>query len=324
MFEISNTSSINNFMSGSLSHLLDKKDLKTRPFELRRICEKIFYKGKGLRSRLVSCVAEFVGLSKKEQLFLSRIVEYIHNSSLLHDDFIDHSKIRRHNKAAWWEFSPSQAVLAGDYLLAKVNVYLAEKGNLDLLKKTALTIGELAEGEFAQRKLMLFQDKNLKKRDKVSELKTGTLFKWCLQAPFIYKKRQTVWLQKILDGIGFSMGLLFQRSDDLMDFSIRNQDQKPYLSDIKQGYFNSFACFLLRGSSLKKQRQLQKARSVSSVYKLFPRMEDKIQAFDRINSRLIQKTKKDIQKVEVFLKPKEQKLIDFLCEWVDFLYWRKK
>ena len=40
-----------------------------------------------------------------------------------------------------------------------------------------------------------------------------------------------------LDHIGFSIGLLFQRSDDLMDFAVRNKDKKPYLSDIRQKIF---------------------------------------------------------------------------------------
>ena len=95
---------------------------------------------------------------------MSRIIEYIHNSSLLHDDFIDRSKIRRSGKTAWLEFSPAQAVLAGDYLLAKVNIYLAERENSKLIQKTAEAICQLAEGEFLQRQLLPFRDKALKKK----------------------------------------------------------------------------------------------------------------------------------------------------------------
>ena len=115
---------------------------------------------------MASLVGSFLGLHKKEQLFLSRIVEYIHNSSLLHDDFIDHSKVRRSRKTAWLEFSPSQAVLAGDYLLAKVNIYLAREKNLELVQRTAEVICQLAEGEFLQKELIPFQNRDMRKRDR--------------------------------------------------------------------------------------------------------------------------------------------------------------
>lgn len=309
-------------MSKDISYLLDRKSLRNKPLELRRICEKIFYKGKGLRSKLVSILGSFLLIDKREILFLSRIIEYIHNSSLLHDDFIDHSRVRRDRTTAWLEFSPSQAVLAGDYLLAQVNIYLARAKNLNLVQKTAEAICELAEGEFLQRELAPFADKNLKKRDRVSELKTASLFKWCLQAPFICKNRNEPQLYVLLDRIGFFMGVLFQRSDDLMDFSIRNKDKKPYFSDIRQKYFNSFACFLLKDSSTYKESKLKRIRSISSLLKLFPEFESKVQSFDQMNEKIIKKAEKNIEKLQFFLKKDEKKLIQQLKEWVYFLYWR--
>jgi len=308
----------------SLLHLLDWKDLEKRPKELRTICEAIFSKGKGLRSQLISLVGGFLKLNQREKLLLSRIVEYIHNSSLLHDDFIDHSRIRRNRKTAWLEYSPAQAVLAGDYLLAKTSIYLSEKGNLNLIKRTAEAICELAEGEFLQRELIPFCEKDLKKRDRVSELKTGSLFKWCLEATFILKNRFHSKLAKILNRIGFYIGLLFQRSDDLMDFSVRNKDHKPYLSDIQQKYFNSFACLLLEEASLRKQKSLSKVQSISAVYSLFPDFEDKVEKFDHMNSHLIGQTKKEIKKLQPFLKKSEMGLIDLLEHWAFLVYWRKQ
>lgn len=311
-------------MTQGLSHLLDKKDLKNRPVELRKICESLFSKGKGLRSQLVVQIGSFLALKAKEQLLLSRIVEYIHNSSLLHDDFIDHSRTRRSRKTAWLEYSPSQAVLAGDYLLARVNIYLAEEGNMPLVRKTARAICELAEGEFLQRELIPFQGKDLKTRDRVSELKTGSLFKWCLQAPFIYRKRHDPALHKILDRIGCSIGLLFQRSDDLIDFAVRNKDKKPYLSDIRQKHFNSFACFLLKGASLKKEKALREIRSVSAVHSLFPDFERRVQAFDEINCKIMEQTRWKLKQLQPFLRPREKDLILSLQDWLTLVYWRRR
>lgn len=307
----------------NLSYLLDKKDLKKQPRELRKICEILFHKGKGLRSQLASLVGFHLQLSEKKILLLSRIIEYIHNSSLLHDDFIDHSKTRRNHKTAWLEFSPSQAVLAGDYLLAKVSLLLVQEKNLKLLKATAQAICQLAEGEFRQRELFGFKDKNLKKRDKVSELKTASLFKWCLKAPFLLKKRNSPKLYHLLNDIGFKLGVLFQRSDDLIDFSVRNQDKKPFLSDLRQTYYNSFSCFLLQKSSLQTEKNFKKVQNLSHVHKLFPDFKERVNSFDKMNSKIIHQTKKDIAKLKPLLKKREQALVKSLEKLPEFLYWRK-
>ena len=208
-------------------------------------------------------------------------------------------------------------------MLAKVNIYLAREKNLKLVEKTAEVICQLAEGEFLQKNLIPFGGiKDKGQRDKVSELKTASLFKWCLQAPFIYKKRRNPLLYKHLDHIACSMGLLFQRSDDLMDFAVRNKDKKPYLCDIKQKYFNSFACFLLKGTGFQKKEQLKGLRSLFAVRQLFPDFEKKVQAFDCINSKIIKKTEKNLKKLQGFLKGKEQELIPSLEKWIPLFYWR--
>ena len=301
---------------------MDTKDLNKQPLELKKICESLFYNGKGLRPQLVALVGQGIGLKQKEILLLSRLIEYIHNSSLLHDDFIDHTKQRHQKPTAWLKYSPSQAVLAGDYLLAKVNVYLAQAGNLHLLKKTAQVICELAEGEFLQRELLNFKNKDLKKRKRVSDLKTASLFKWCLQAPFIYQKRTNKTLHKALENFAHHIGLLFQRSDDLIDFNIRNKHKKPYLVDLQEGYFNSFACWLLKGSNSQQEQKLMKAKSIKDIHKAFPDFKEKLKAFDSLNIKTIKQGEQILEHTKTLLYKKEQKLIPLLKQQLSFFYWR--
>lgn len=306
-----------------MATLLDREDLKSRPLELRLICESLFHKGKGLRPQLVSLVGTHIGLKEKDCFFLSRLIEYIHNSSLLHDDFIDQTTKRHNTKTAWFEFSPSQAVLTGDYLLSKVNLYLAKEGNLELLELTAQVICNLAEGEFLQRQFLNFKDKDLKKRNQVSVLKTGSLFKWCLKAPFIYKKEKNKKIYPVLEELSSYLGILFQRSDDLLDFNVRNKIAKPHLIDIKETYFNSFACFLLKGASSKQEEQLKKLKSSTpSLTQVFPKFKQKIMAFDKLNEKKIQKTEKLL---DTKLRPliKKQALITELKKLVSYFYWRE-
>ena len=310
-------------LSVNLKALLDRKSLRRQPKELRQICQTIFSRGKSLRAQLVFLVGSRLGLKKNEAFLLCRIVEYIHNSSLLHDDLIDQSFFRRRQKAAWREFSPAQAVLAGDYLLSQVNLYLAQVGNLSLLKLTAETLISLAKGEFIQREGIPFRETRLKKTNAVSEAKTGSLFKWCLRAPFIFQGRESPALHALLSRIGFLFGLLFQRSDDLLDFAVRSREKKPLLSDLKQSYFNSFACHLLEDASPAKTAKFKESRSLSSVHKLFPQFQEKLLAFDGKSQKIIDKAEKEIDKLNDFLNNGERGLLENLKPLPSSLYWRR-
>ncbi len=310
-------------MFQNYQNLLDKEKLQEEPRELREICEIIFSKGKNLRSRLISLVSFYLQLKDKDTQTLCRIIEYIHNSSLLHDDFIDHSGFRRNQKTAWLQFSPEQAVLAGDYLLAQVNIYLSQEGNLPLLELTAESIKSLAKGEFLQRELYFFCKKDLKKINQVSEYKTGSLFKWCLKAPFVFKKREDSGLYDLLDLIGYHLGLLYQRFDDLLDFDKESNDGKPILSDLKQSYYNSFSCYLVKDIEPTLEQKYQNCKTISEIHEIFPNWEETLKTFHKDNQELIQDTEQKIEKLKPFLNQEEQLLIKDLKTIPSLLYWRK-
>lgn len=303
--------------------LLDLKSLQTEPEELALLLKKLFSKGKSMRCRLIHLVGGHLGLKLSEQKFLCRIVEYIHNSSLLHDDFLDHSPLRRSLKTAWLEFSPAQAVLAGDYLLAQVGLYLANKNSTDLLKLSSKTIMSLVKGEFLQRELIKDKKETLENIKKTGILKTASLFKWALRAPFIQQKRTNGKLHSVLNQVGDSLGILFQRSDDLLDFSLRNKEEKKTFTDLRQNYLNSFACFLVDKKPKSLRSKLRKVRSFKSFSSLFPDYNSQLKDFDALNKKLIEKTKKDIEKLNRFLKPKEQGLIEDLKNTLADYYWRQ-
>ena len=303
--------------------LLDLKALSKEPEELQSLLKTLFSKGKSVRCHLVRLTGNHLKLKPSEQKFLCRLVEYIHNSSLLHDDFIDHSLIRRNHQAAWLEFSPEQAVLAGDYLLAQVNIYLAQKGDLHLLKLTSETIMSLVAGEFLQRELIRDKKESPESVKKASNLKTAGLFKWALRAPFIYKNRKNPKLHNLLNRVGSHIGILFQRSDDLLDFSLRKKEAKGAFTDLKQNYLNSFACFLMKRKGKSLGNDLRKVRNFKSFANLVPDYENQLKAFDKINKQLIGDTKKDIESLKKFLKPKERKLIEDLKAVPEAYYWRQ-
>ena len=303
--------------------VLDPNHLKDEPQELQKIFKTLFSQGKSLRSKLIHIVGSHLSLSEKPLLLLCRITEYIHNSSLLHDDLLDQSAERRNQPAAWLEFSPEQAVLAGDYLLAQVNIYLAEEGSLSLINLTAKTIKDLVKGEFIQRELIKIQHEDIKKVNIVSDLKTASLFKLCLISPFLLtRKDQDFNLESSLNSIGYKLGLLFQRSDDLLDFSIRNKEKKPTLIDLSQNYLNSFSCFLLFDKNETIKNKFRKIKNLEEIRILIKDFDEKLKDFDAINEKLIKETEEEIKLLKTILLPKEKELIVDLKKIPEYFYYR--
>lgn len=304
-------------------NLLDERIFKKEPQELYIICKNLFSKGKHLRSKLVTLVSESIGLERKKIILLNRIIEYIHNSSLLHDDFIDQTMVRRNEKTTWVEFSPIQAILAGDYLLGRVAAYIVEGGCMPLLDLTAEALCSLSRGEFLQRELHKFSTKDIRKVNEVSWLKTGILFGWSLKAPFIFQNRKDPKLYKLLSQISYNFGMLYQRSDDLLDFYIGLERDKPALEDLKQSYYNSFSCYLMKGVSPSVEKEYQKCKNVSAVKKTLPHFQKTLNQFHQDNKALIEKTEKEIDRLKPLLKKGEISLVQELHKIPFFLYWRK-
>lgn len=131
-----------------------EKDFPAYLPKLNKLYDDLFDGGKGFRSLLTRNVAGPLGLEEKTQLLLCQTIEFIHNASLLHDDLVDRSNLRRGKTTAWLKYTPEYAVLAGDYLLARVMTNLSSFGNIRLIQLTSQTISELLEGEWIQDSLV--------------------------------------------------------------------------------------------------------------------------------------------------------------------------
>lgn len=303
--------------------ILDLERLKNEPQELQDIFKSFFLKGKNIRSQVVHCVGSSIALDTESIIFVSRIVEYVHSSSLLHDDVLDHSKERRSYPSAWLQYSPAQAVLAGDYLLVEAMTYIIEKGSFSLMKQVTKTLKDLITGEFLQRETIQKKNEDLDKINIISNLKTSSIFKLCLIVPFLLSRKNINQdLEQILNSIGHDLGVLFQRSDDLLDFSIRNKEKKSILTDLNQGYLNSFSCFLLSDKDEKTKNKFREIRKLEDVYRVVEDFEDKLKKFDEMNDRFIHQLENKIQSIDSFLLPTEKDVIKCLKKFPRYLYYR--
>jgi octaprenyl-diphosphate synthase len=293
--------------------------------KLNLLYDDLFSSGKGFRSKLIQTIGKRLDLNQRQEHLLAQTIEFIHNASLLHDDLIDRSALRRSKTAAWLKYSPEYAVLAGDYLLARVMVNLSRYGNLRLIQYTAQMISDLLEGEWIQDSLVRDWDVKLNQLDQVHDLKTASLFKWCLRAPFIIKENQGVELHQTLAEMGSLLGLLFQRGDDLLDFDIRNGEGKALLGDLKSGYLNSFGAYLSKNFSDGKKQSLKSCVTLDEVKNLvgLEEFNHAVQEFDEMNRQIIELYDHKARSLESYLLPSEQGLITDLTGLPSVLYYRR-
>ena len=91
-------------------------DFPTYLPKLNALYDDLFSGGKGFRSKLIQMVSRHLKLEASTVHLLGQTIEFIHNASLLHDDLVDRSELRRSKPTAWLKYTPEYAVLAGDYL----------------------------------------------------------------------------------------------------------------------------------------------------------------------------------------------------------------
>ena len=188
----------------------------------------LFPGGKKIRSKILVDIGSLLSIDYKTLIAIGAAVECIHAYSLIHDDLpcMDNDKMRRGKPSVHIKFGESTAVLAGNSLLtmafeilANPTLKLNEKIKINLIKKLSECSGHLgiAGGQYLD---LSYERKKISKK-KIIEMeikKTGKLFSFCCVAPAIIKKKSSKEI-KFFENIGSGIGLLFQISDDLIDFN---------------------------------------------------------------------------------------------------------
>jgi octaprenyl-diphosphate synthase len=309
----------------SMTKIYDPRDFPSYLPKLGALYDDLFSDGKGFRSKLIQKVSPHLNLPEKTVGLLGQTIEFIHNASLLHDDLVDRSHLRRNKTTAWLKYTPEYAVLAGDYLLARVMVNLSRHGNIQLIQYTSQVISDLLEGEWIQDSLVRDWNITLPQLDRVHNLKTASLFKWCLRSPFLALERYDEDLHRLLEEMGTGLGLLFQRSDDLLDFDVRNYENKAILGDLKSGYLNSFAVFLLEGVTREQKDDVLKVQSLEELKRIVrpEYFAQRLEEFDRMNQAVIDLYAHQAEQLRALLPVEQKTLVDELTPLSKPLYWRK-
>ena len=174
--------------------------------------------GKRIRALLTMGSAKLGGyLDSKRDINLAACVELIHSATLLHDDVIDESEVRRGNKTTNAIWGNQSSILVGDYLLSRCFEMMVDDGDQEILKLLSSTSSKIAQGEVLQLQHKGEADLLEENYIKIINLKTAALFAAATKVGAcisnLDKKKKDA-----LESYGKNLGLAFQIADDALDY----------------------------------------------------------------------------------------------------------
>ncbi len=173
--------------------------------------------GKRIRPALLLLMAGAIGYNHPQRFNLAAIVEFIHTATLLHDDVVDESTLRRGRPTANESFGNPASVLVGDFLYSRAFQMMVDTGEMRVMEILADATNVIAEGEVMQ--LMNMHDANLDEAGylRVIRSKTAKLFEASTRLAAIMKKAPTP-LENACAEYGQALGTAFQVVDDVLDY----------------------------------------------------------------------------------------------------------
>jgi len=200
------------------------------------VCHYTIYNGgKKIRSILCLLSAKSIFCNSNVAIILAMIIEIVHTATLLHDDVIDSSKIRRGKKTVNTLWNNTTAILSGDYLYSKALLLMSNLDDKIAMKKLIQCTQKLAEGEIMQMYANFNINIEEKEYLKIINYKTAILFEMACSLPAIILKKnfQTIQIFKLL---GHHIGMAFQLINDIIDYkNINDRIRKKSYEDLYEG-----------------------------------------------------------------------------------------
>ena len=190
--------------------------------------------GKRIRPTITLLAGKMLGSENKRLITLASAIELLHTATLVHDDLIDESLLRRGNPTLNAKWSPSATILTGDFLFACAAKLAAETDSLSVMKLFSQTLITIVNGEIIQLMNPIVENRKKAYFERIYA-KTASLFETstCSAALISPADDETVARMK---NFGRNIGLAFQILDDVLDF-IGSEEQigKPIGGDVRQG-----------------------------------------------------------------------------------------
>jgi octaprenyl-diphosphate synthase len=186
--------------------------------------------GKRLRPALLLLMCGALGYREDQRYNLAAVVEFIHTATLLHDDVVDESTLRRGRKTANEAFGNPASVLVGDFLYSRAFQMMVEAGDMRVMQTLAEATNVIAEGEVLQ--LMNMHDAELSEEGylRVIRSKTAKLFEASARLAALLAQSPPAVEQSCAD-YGQALGTAFQVIDDVLDYDGEVSEMGKNLGD---------------------------------------------------------------------------------------------
>jgi octaprenyl-diphosphate synthase len=224
-----------------LGRLDEVENFFTREFErsepmVRKVATYVLNGGgKRLRPALVLLVSRMLGYSGERDVRYAAVVEMIHTATLIHDDIIDESDLRRGQATANNLWGNQTSVLVGDWLYTRTMDLCLELGDVDVMRILTSATLRMTEGEILADRMRGSLDIDEATYMDITQRKTAELFAAACALPALFKPA-TLHLTEPLLEFGREVGISFQLVDDLLDFTADRSDLgKPVMADLREG-----------------------------------------------------------------------------------------
>ncbi len=209
--------------------------------------------GKRLRPLITLAAADLAGYKGDAHYKLAATVEFIHSATLLHDDIVDGSPLRRGKPAANTVWGNSASVLVGDFLFARAFSLMVETGSLRVLDILAGASSIIAEGEVRQLAAIANLDMSEPEYMQIIEAKTAELFASAARVSAVIAGLPQP-QELALDRYGRELGLAFQLVDDALDYSGNAQKLgKAVGDDFREGKITMPVAKAMKAASVDEQ-----------------------------------------------------------------------
>lgn len=178
--------------------------------------------GKRIRPMIAVLAARALDYSGQQHIMNAALIEFIHTSTLLHDDVVDGSSMRRGKATANNTFGNAASVLVGDFIVTRAFQMMTEIGSLRILEVMSAAVNVIAEGEVLQLMNCNNPDTTEESYMQVIYSKTARLFEAAAQTSAILSQA-TPQQERALADYGRYLGTAFQLIDDLLDYTADNQ-----------------------------------------------------------------------------------------------------
>ena len=215
--------------------------------------------GKRLRPQLVLLASRAFDYEGPHHVTLAAIVEFIHTATLLHDDVVDASELRRGQKTANAIWGNEAAVLVGDFLYSRAFEMMVEVGNMRVMEILAHATNTIAEGEVLQLLNCNDADTTEERYLEVIRSKTAKLFEAATQLGAVISGRPAA-EDKAMASYGMHLGTAFQLIDDVLDYSASPQETgKNIGDDLAEGKPTLPLIYAMRTGSATQTRLIRRA-----------------------------------------------------------------